>query len=390
MKADPSGPILDVLHTTLSLDPAAGGTSRTVSELAIAISSVGVKSTVWTPRDARKEWCEQLDEVGVSATSRSFGPWLRSPAQAKVLHCHGIWSPFHHRVARLAIRQGVPLFVSPHGMLEPWALNHHRWRKSAAWYIYQRRDLTAAATIHATAKSEAEQIRNLGFDQPICVIPNGVAPPPPGLQKAAIAKLSVRDSRSGGLPNRKRTAIFLSRFHPKKGLPMLAEAWRRVRPEGWRLLAVGPDEDGHRHEIESLVAKLGIAEDWEFRDMAPWAEKWRLLANADLFVLPTHSENFGNVVAEALIAGTPALTTTGAPWSELVQRRCGWWVEPDVDAIADALKNGCSQSQDSLNAMGRRGREWASAEFAWEGIARRMRAAYAAVLEGSTTADYLP
>jgi glycosyltransferase involved in cell wall biosynthesis len=186
-----------------------------------------------------------------------------------------------------------------------------------------------------------------------------------------------------------RTALFLSRFHPKKGLPLLAEAWQRVKPRGWRLLAVGPDEDGHRGEIERLAEKLGLGSSWEFRGMVTGDEKWRLLAGADVFILPTHSENFGNVVAESLLAATPVITTMGAPWSELVERRCGWWTKPSVEGIAAALKEATELPRAALCVMGERGRAWASREFAWPGIAQRMANAYDAILSGKTTSDFV-
>jgi glycosyltransferase involved in cell wall biosynthesis len=243
--------------------------------------------------------------------------------------------------------------------------------------LYQRRDLSLAAAFHATAPSEAKSLRDLGFQQPIICIPNGI--------RHSDANLAA-DRRDRESPN-SRTALFLSRFHPKKGLPLLVEAWQRVAPEGWRLLAVGPDEGGHRHDIERLTEKFGIRESWEFRDMVTGDEKWRLLGNADLFILPTHSENFGNVVAESLTAGTPVITTTGAPWSELSNRQCGWWTEPTVDGIAAALKEATELPNTTLSEMGHRGRVWASQEFAWPGIAQRMANAYEAILSRTTTAD---
>ena len=159
----------------------------------------------------------------------------------------------------------------------------------------------------------------------------------PNRGRAVTGELPAAGAR-GGL----RQAVFLSRIHPKKGLPMLADAWSRVRPAGWRMVVVGPDEGGHRAEVESHVARLGLDGCWEFRDQADGDEKWRVLADAELSILPTYSENFGNVVPESLLVETPVLTTTGAPWAGLIEQRCGWWVEPTVDGLAAGLQAACA------------------------------------------------
>lgn len=257
--------------------------------------------------------------------------------------------------------------VSPRGMLEPWALNHRRWKKRLAWILYQRQDLERASGLHATAQSEAENLRKLGLNAPIFVVPNGIQPPPDDY-------VELKPSTTGA--PRIQRAVFLSRVHPKKGLPMLAEAWRRLRPHGWRMVVVGPDEDGHLAEVKALAVRLGIAQDWEFHPQAFGDEKWRRLAEADLMILPTYSENFGSVVPEALLVETPVITTTGAPWQGLQSQSCGWWTTPTIDGIEDALREAIKLSPQARREMGSRGRLWALREFAWPDLAKRMTQAY--------------
>ena len=283
-------------------------------------------------------------------------------AAPDLVHDHGLWLPTNHAAALAARRQRVPYVVSARGMLEPWARRHRRLKKALAWWAYQRRDLASAAVLHATAASEAENLRELGLRAPIAVIPNGVEVPETPADLA-------------GLSGRARRALFLSRVHPKKGLPLLLDAWAEVRPAGWELVVVGPDEGGHRAELAAQAARLEIAE-VRFEEAVPDAAKWDLYRGADLFVLPTHSENFGVVVAEALAAGVPALTTVGAPWRELRDHECGWWTEVGVRPIAEALRDATSRSDAERAAMGARGRALVAERYGWDGIAAQMRDVY--------------
>ena len=173
------------------------------------------------------------------------------------------------------------------------------------------------------------------------MIPNGVDVP---------SETADSRFRETGAPRR---ALFLSRVHPKKGLPLLLDAWAEVRPAGWELVVAGPDEGGHRAEMEAQAARLGIAGDVRFGTPWPTTAKWALYRSADLFVLPTHSENFGVVVAEALAAGVPALTTVGAPWRDAPRPGCGWWTAIGVRPLAEALRDAASRSDAERARHGR-------------------------------------
>jgi glycosyltransferase involved in cell wall biosynthesis len=247
-------------------------------------------------------------------------------------------------------------------MLEPWALSHRRWKKRLAWCLYQRADLKKAAALHATAEAEATQFRSLGLANPITVIPNGVDVPE-----------LERSPYSG---QRIRTALFLSRLHPKKGLPLLVEAWAKIRPINWRMRVAGPDESGHAATVKELVRAAGLEKSWEFVGEIGDSQKWAVYERAHLFVLPSHSENFGMVVAEALAAGLPVIATQGCPWQGLENHSCGWWVASTVEALTHALQEAFATPDSELFAMGARGRSWMQAEFGWNMVAQRMTALY--------------
>ena len=143
---------------------------------------------------------------------------------------------------------------------------------------------------------------------------------------------------------------------------MLIEAWARVRPDGWLLRIAGPDEAGHRKQVESAVSAAGLGEVVSFTGPLEPQMKKSAFFDADLFVLPTHSESFGMVVAEALAHGLPVLTTTAAPWSILRERGCGWWVDATVDGIAEGFRQATSLDTEALQAMGTKGRALVIAE----------------------------
>jgi glycosyltransferase involved in cell wall biosynthesis len=184
-------------------------------------------------------------------------------------------------------------------------------------------------------------------------------------------------------------ALFLSRIHPKKGLLTLVEAWAMARPEGWRAVVAGPDDGGHRARVVSAVNSAGLTEVFSFLDEVEGEQKAALLQRSSLFVLPSFSENFGVAVAEALGAGVPVITTTATPWEGLEWHRCGWWVDPDAESLAGALREATDLSNDSRREMGERGREFVSREFGWLGVGRRMREAYEWILRGGATPSFI-
>jgi glycosyltransferase involved in cell wall biosynthesis len=210
---------------------------------------------------------------------------------------------------------------------------------------------------------EAEQFRRLGFKNPIAVIPNGVTLP-------EHSTLSRSDAPAD------KYALFLSRLHPKKGLLDLVEAWRQVRPERWTLLIAGPSEGDHEQAVREAVRNAGLDECVQFLGALDDREKWDVYAKSQLFVLPTLSENFGVVVAEALGAEVPVITTKAAPWSLLQEEDCGWWIETGVTPLVQALRQATDAPSDHLHRMGQRGRAAVLKRFDWTRIGEQMVAVY--------------
>jgi glycosyltransferase involved in cell wall biosynthesis len=397
---------LVILHAIAGLAQAAG-TSVFCGELCNHLSRAGEKVSIALP-------CPPAPDDYLVDRNIRVAQFCRSMPLPSIVHIHAIWSRYLHHVSAWAAEHDIPIVISPHGMLTPWALRNRGLRKWLALQVYQHADMARASLFHATSQAEAEDIRRLGYRQPIVVAPLGVDLPVEN-------RLTLPPPRS---PSDQRIVLFLSRVHPKKGLPLLLEAWARLKASspallmpinapGWRLVIAGPDECGHTAELFRRCEALGlvirrIAHDQACSgnftaDVAVTGpvystEKASLYMGADIFALPSHSENFGAVVAEALAYGLPVITTTGTPWHELqdVRRdddvrgsRAGWWIRCSTDDLTTALHEAMSLSDQERHALGRNGRWLVEHRYSWDGVAEIMSQAYGWILgKRSPTSDY--
>jgi poly(glycerol-phosphate) alpha-glucosyltransferase len=292
--------------------------------------------------------------------------YLKDPA---LIHIHGLW--IYPSVAAIQwSRRRKPYVVSPHGMLDPWALKNSRWKKRLSAALYENRHLREAACLHALNLSEAEAMRAYGLKNPICVIPNGVELPVEPEAKPA--------------PGGSRNLLYLGRLHPKKGLPLLVEAWCRVQrtaeESGWRLIIAGWDQLGHQAELQALAAKLHSESRIEFVGPQFGEAKSALFREASAFILPSLSEGLPMTILEAWSWSLPVLMTTNCNLPEGTRAGAAITMDPDTEGICGALTKLFSMGIVERMAMGTRGRRLVEEQFRWPRIADRMTQVYDWVL----------
>lgn len=365
---------MNIVHGIAGISRAHGGTSTFVVELANAQANVpGNRVTLITGPHVQEELVVDprvaLVRVARQAAFGDVAAAIHQRSRIDVIHAHGLWQRSSYALSVAAEALGVSFVLAPHGMLEPNAMRLKRFRKRVALALYQQKALTRADALYATAPMEQDSLRRRGFRQPVIVAPPGVEIPEPAQMR------QWGDSEP-------RTALFLSRIHPKKNILGFLDAWAQAQPAGWRLALSGPDADGHSAAVRTHIHHRGLDDVVRLCDAQYGDAKARLFQEASLFVLPSFSENFGIVVAEALSYGVPVIATTGTPWELLTQNDCGWWVDPDPGSLATALRAATALPGEELRAMGRRGRTVAEQQFRWSNIAVAVQQGYRWLIEG--------
>jgi glycosyltransferase involved in cell wall biosynthesis len=367
---------VSVIHVVASVADEAAGPSYSVPRLCEALAASSVDVRLFSVGEAEtanyngyqhsrffQDW-RSLPLLSQLRASKSLKSALLSVGKANIIHSHGLWLMPNIYPAWVAQRQQLPFVVSPRGMLGQEALRFSRFRKLAFWYALQGSALRSATCFHATSEQEYRDVRAAGLHQPVAIVPNGIDLPPQG----AIVKAA----------DGPKTALFLGRIHPKKGIDTLVEVWSRLedRFPDWHLKIVGPvANNDYAKKLQRVINAKGLA---RARLAGPLygASKSEAYTAADLFILPTLDDNFAMTVAEALAHGTPVISTKGAPWQGLEEQDCGWWIDHGVPALTTTLDRAMSVDRQRLAEMGQAGRAWMERDFSWNSIARSTDSVY--------------
>jgi glycosyltransferase involved in cell wall biosynthesis len=373
---------MKALHVVASIDDEAAGPSYSVPALGRALGQVGVETELSTVDLKTKAPSVRFTHVCFEPTGRPLrlarSTYLSAHLNAKmplvnISHNHSLWTMPNLYCSWASRRAGVPEVVAPRGALHPRALRISTRVKQVFWHVAQKQACQNAAAFHATSVEEAGYIRDQGFRQPIVVLPNGVDIP-------------TTETNFSSLDKQVKELVFFGRLHPIKGIPRLLESWRLLKAQGkaenWRLRIVGPDQNGYLESLHATV-KSQLIPDVHFEGPVFGDDKFSLLAQADLYILPSDSENFGMTVVEALACGTPAIATKGTPWRDLEIHKCGWWADTTVEGIQGALEQAVALPLSDLHGMGIRGRNLAETIYSWGKVAEQMFEFYDWVIGGA-------
>lgn len=298
-----------------------------------------------------------------------------------IVHHVGLWK--YHSVAchRWAKQRHRPYLVSPHGMLERWALNNAAWKKRIAGWLYGNAHLREAACIHALNQAEAKAIRDYGLENPICVIPNGVDLPTES--RAGANERSPAPWKGLG-KEESNVLLFLGRIHPKKGLQPLIEAWGAAAPENWHLVIVGWDDGGHETELKRLVQNHGLQSTVHFMGSMYGHEKKAAFSHADAFILPSYSEGLPMAVLEAWSYRLPVLMTPECNIPEGFAKDAAVRIRPDSDSVMRGVQRFAAMPRDERMKIGERGRALVEEKFTWPRVAEQMHSVYEWILGDGT------
>ena len=301
---------------------------------------------------------------------------LKEEAQtADILHTNSIWQM--PNVYPDWARRGTKckFVIGPRGTVSKWAMQRGIWKKLIFGTLFQYPAMRRADMFVASCQEEADDIRRLGFVQPIAIVGNGI---------------DVPASVPYGKASRRRM-YFLSRIHPKKNVELLIRCWSKLEKEfpDWDLSIVGRDVGNDYADEMKRLSKALRCQRITFEGEIRGREKERFMAESECMVLPTHSENFGMVVAESLAWGTPVICSQGAPWAGLTANGCGWWVPAAEATFMEAMQEAMTKDRKALAEMGQNGRDWMLCEFTWDRIGAQLKAAYAWLLGQSDRPSFV-
>lgn len=392
---------MKILHVIPSLGASSGGPPQVAINLVKALRDLGIDAEIATTNHDRPQPLDvPLNQrVEYSFEGGSIPVWFLSynPPDLKEFIFSGAftkwcWQHLHHYdvvdnhylfsytptcAAAIARRKGIPYTVRTMGQLSPWALAQSQRKKQIYTALVERHNLNRAAAIHCTTDAEAEDVRNFGISTPTVTLPLGVNPP---IQHPD-AKIRLR--KQYNLPDHVSVILYLSRLHYKKRPDLLLESLGVLRARGVHFHAIfaGSGDADYREQLQNLAVSLGIVDCVSFPGLVIGQEKDLLLQGSDLFVLPSHSENFGIAVAEALISGLPVVITPGIQIAaDIVAANAGFVVEGKVETLSDAIIRVLTSPQ-LRRELSDNGQQLARERYCWAAIAQNLACAYQTIAE---------
>ncbi len=392
---------MKVLQTIYDMTPQAGGPSTCVCDMMQGIFDINqavdndcvVDLLTVKPADANtknlgdgSEWLKEVT-YDFKTSLRLSGNFRKAMRMSNydLYHANTLWTHPTHLTCEHARKQGKPYILSPHGMLYPTALAISRWKKIPMLKIWFNKDIMEATCLHATCQQEAEYCRQFGYKGPIAVIPNAVVFP----ERVGTKNTIFRDEKG------RRRIGFLGRLHPIKKIERVLYAIAKLKEDGMKVNDIlsfqimGKYDDTYEQWLRDEVKRLELEDCVDFAGFVSGKEKYDRLSKLSVLMVPSAQENFGMIVPEALICGTPVYASLGTPWNELNVCNAGWWRDNEAETIADVIREMISLTDEQLLEKGCHGRELIEKKYEQHKVAEMMIRLYKWIINSDKKPEFV-
>ena len=390
-----------ILHVIPSLSPSLGGPAQVALNLVNALNQLGIDAEIATtnygiptleaPTHQRIDYCYDT-ENSLSAPvyfvpytppslkefifSRTLTSWLwKNLPTYDLVDNHYLFSYSPTCAAVIARYKGIPYTVRTMGQITPWALAQSSTKKKIFSLLFENRNLSRAAAIHCTSPEEATNVRDFGISTPTVTLPLGVTPAQPITDAKAKLRIAYH------IPKNTPVLLFLSRLHHKKQPELLLKAAQQLtKQQPCHIILAGSGDPLYCQQLKTLTHKLGLTTAVTFTGFVTGYDKTLLLQGSDAFVLPSHSENFGIAVAEALASGLPVVITPGIQIStEIKAADAGLITELNVAALTSSINEIITNPKLSAK-LRENGLNLARSRYSWQAIAKELAANYEEII----------
>lgn len=383
---------MKVLQTIGGFRAKDGGTSTCTYDLLSAIHTLEpteqvdiLTPDVTDPDDSLmgigEEWIKAVanDYRTPLSISKNMTDFLRN-SDYDIYHTNGMWMHINHSTCAIAREKKKPYVITPHGMLYPEAIRRNYWKKWPLRKLWFDKDIRNAAAIHVTCEAEMNHIRALGYRGPVALIGNPVFVP--DYTKEIFETRATEHHSFLGV-------AFLGRLHPRKKVENLLSGVSLTQRRDIDVYIIGKGDESYEKYLRNEAKRLGLSQQVHFLGFLNGFDKYAQLGLIDCLFVPSDMENFGMIIPEALIVGTPVMASLGTPWKALNDERCGWWTDNSPESIAQVIKSLTSMSAEECLAMGQRGRDYILRTFAADKVASQINNLYQWILGNSDKPEFV-
>lgn len=354
---------LKILHVSPSLNILDGGIPKIVKDYTEMVEKKNFLVSIYSKRLLKTHLIQingKISKIIDSYKNKFFFlislKTLKNKTETKIknyhfIHIHGLWDPFIFFVAKIASKNLIPYAINTHGMLEKWSLEEKAIKKKIAWYFYQKKILLNAYSIIVASRKEFSAVKSLGFKSNVDYIPYIIR------QSKYVSSIKKK--------NDEVNFLFLSRLHKKKGIEDLIDAFSEIKNLNWNLKIVGSSgykNHDYENKLKLKVNYYKLEKKIKFFGNLNGKKKNQMYKSSDILILPTYSENFGLVVAEALNFSIPVITTNKTPWVDLNNKGC-WIIKPGIKPLVSIIIKILKMKKKKIESMGKKGKIYISKNY---------------------------